>query len=387
MKSHAIYFPLFLVCSALCMVGLGWQWIEVKMASGTSYYYGTLDEAPKDALEVRLYQEEKKERTKPDKREVKGIYLTAYTAANESARNALIDLIDRTELNAVVIDIKDYTGNVLYDSDVPEVDTYHTDVDRLGDVAAVVEAFHAHNIYVIARQTVFQDPVLAEAQHAWAFQAKTGGLWRDNKGLAWVNPTKEEVWAYNVAIAKEAMAFGFDEIQFDYVRFPSDGDMSNVVYTNGDRERYDVMGSFYAYLDQELSSEPAYISLDMFGFVMERHDGMSIGQRLEDAVDHVDYVSPMMYPSHYPAGHLGLPNPAAAPGVVIENGMKKGMPYFENKKATARPWIQGFNIGAIYGATNIRAQIDMVEKYTDGGWLIWNASNRYSDAGLMPSES
>ncbi|PJC52299.1 MAG: GTP-binding protein, partial [Candidatus Magasanikbacteria bacterium CG_4_9_14_0_2_um_filter_42_11] len=211
---------------------------------------------------------------------------------------------------------------------------------------------------------------------------KSGGLWRDTKGLAWVDPTKEEVWQYNVDVAKEVIAFGFDEVQFDYVRFPSDGNMSNVVYTNGDEPKYDVMRHFYTFLGEELSDEPVWTSLDMFGFVMERHDGMNIGQRLEDAVGNVDYVSPMMYPSHYPSGHLGLSNPAASPGIVIENGMQKGMPYFQNTKTEARPWIQAFNIGAVYGATNIRAQIDKVEKYTDGGWLLWNASNRYSSAGL-----
>ena len=381
------YFPIFLCVVAFLTTGIGWQWIEVQQESGFYYYFGSLDEAPKDALAVRLYQAQKKDAAKPEKLEVKGIYLTAYTASNDTSRQRLIDLIDSTELNAVVIDIKDYTGYVLYDSNLAIVDELGTDTGRLGDVKKIVDDFHAHDIYVIARQTVFQDPVLAEKKHDWAIRAKSGGLWRDNKGLAWVDPTKEDVWQYNVDIAKEVIQFGFDEVQFDYVRFPSDGNMSNVIYTNGEDAKYDVMRNFYEFLEEHLADEPAWISLDMFGFVMERHDGMNIGQRLEDAVDYVDYISPMMYPSHYPSGHLGLSNPAASPGIVIENGMKKGMPYFEQTKAEARPWIQAFNIGAVYGAANIRAQIDMVEKYTDGGWLLWNAANRYSSAGLIPAES
>lgn len=381
MKYSFIYFTIFLIVSIFFIAGLGWQWIQVRTDTGNYYFFGSEYEAPADALEVKLYKAQK-QKQKPEKIEVKGIYLTAYTAMNPLSRGKLIDLIDATELNAVVIDIKDYTGYVLYDSNIDLINELGTEKNRLGDVYSIIQAFHEHDIYVIARQTVFQDPILAKEKPEWAIHAKTGGLWRDHKGLAWVDPTRKEVWDYNLEIAKEAMDFGFDEIQFDYVRFPSDGNMSNVVYTNGDKARHEIMGDFYSYLGKELSDESAWISLDMFGFVMERNDGMSIGQRLEDAVDHVDYISPMMYPSHYPSGHLGLTNPASSPRIVIENGMKKGLPYFENKRAVVRPWIQAFNIGAIYGAKNIRAQIDAVEKYTDGGWLLWNASNRYSSAGL-----
>jgi hypothetical protein len=250
------------------------------------------------------------------------------------------------------------------------------------DVLAILKKFHDNNIYVIARQTVFQDPALAEKKSDWAIKSKGGGIWKDHKSLPWVEPTRREVWEYNVAIAKEAIALGFDEINFDYVRFPSDGDMSKVVYTTKNKQRYDVMREFFVFLNEQLSGEPAWLSLDFFGFVMERHDGMSIGQRLVDAVDVVDFISPMMYPSHYPAGHLGIKNPAASPGPVIENGMKKGLPYFEQKRAQVRPWIQAFHIGAKYGAKNIRAQIDAIEKYPNAGWLLWNAANRYSADGL-----
>lgn len=324
--------------------------------------------------------------TKPAPIEAKGIYLTAYSAASATKRQQMIDLITSTELNTVVIDIKDYSGYVLYDTDVSLANDLGLETARLGDVAAIVEQFHDAGIYVIARQTVFQDPVLAEMRPDLAFQSSYGGLWRDNKGLAWVDATNEEIWEYNVAIAKEAIGLGFDEINFDYVRFPTDGNMAALVYSHEGVEKYDIMREFYTYLSDNLADEPAYISLDFFGFVMERHDGMTIGQRLEDAVDVVDYISPMMYPSHYPAGHLGLANPAANPGIVISHGMEVGSPYFENTRAQARPWIQAFDIGAVYDGAKIRAQIDAVEAYTDGGWLLWNASNRYSSAGLRGAE-
>jgi hypothetical protein len=323
---------------------------------------------------------------KPEQMAVKAVYLTAYSASQPKKVDEIINLINKTELNAVVIDIKDYTGYVLYDSNMLWVDEFKTEKNILGDVAATIQKFHDNNIYVIARQTVFQDPVLAEKKPDWSIKKKGGGIWRDKNKLSWVDPTNESVWNYNLAIAKEAIRLGFDEINFDYVRFPSDGDLTQIVYTNGNKPKYEIMKSFFRFLNDNLENQPAWISIDVFGFVMERHDGMSIGQRLEDTVDFVDYVSPMMYPSHYPPGHLGLKNPAASPYAVIENGMKKGILYFEGKKAKVRPWLQAFNLGAVYGAKNIKAQIDAVEKYSDGGWMLWNAANKYTDAGLKLEE-
>jgi len=315
---------------------------------------------------------------------VKGLYLTAYSAGSSKKMAQIIDLIKRTELNAVVIDIKDYSGLVLYDSQVPLVVDLKNKDNRLGDVKKLIEKLHAEKIYVIARQTVFQDPVLAQKKPQWAIKSKSGGLWHDHKGLSWVDPTKKEVWKYNLDIAKEAIKLGFDEINFDYVRFPSDGNMSNTLYDDESKKKYEVMGEFFRYLDTHLSHEPVWISLDFFGFTMEKKgaDDMAIGQRIADAVDQVDYICPMMYPSHYPSGHLGLSNPAANPYAVFENGMKLGMPKFEGKRAKVRPWIQSFDLGAVYDAEKIRAQIEVVEKYADAGWLMWNASNRYTDAGL-----
>lgn len=323
-------------------------------------------------------------RAKPEPIAAKGLYLTAYSAGNSKKLDEIVALIDKTELNAVVIDIKDYSGKILYDSRVPLARKLKVKVNQLGDVGALTQKLHDHGIYVIARQTVFQDPLLAEKKPEWAIKSKKGGIWRDQNGLAWVDATRQEVWDYNLAIAREAIGLGFDEINFDYVRFPSDGNMSLVVYTNKTQKRYEVMGDFYQYVGEQLADEPAWVSLDMFGLVMEATDtyDLGIGQRLANAVDSVDYICPMMYPSHYGSGHLGLKNPAAEPGKVINNGMKLGEKWFEGKRAQVRPWLQAFNIGAVYNAAKIRAQIDAVEKYPNAGWLLWNASNRYTAAGL-----
>lgn len=319
---------------------------------------------------------------KNPKKIIKGLYLTAYSASLEKKQDDIIDLIKKTELNAVVIDIKDYTGYVLYDSNIKLVNDLGLEKNLLGDVKQIVEKFQENDIYVIARQTVFQDPILAEKDFDLAIKSKNGGIWRDHKGLAWVDPTKKEVWEYNVEIAKEAIKFGFDEINFDYVRFPSDGNMSLVFYENQEKNKNEVMADFFSYLHNSFKNYPVWTSVDLFGFVMERHDGMSIGQRLEDVLNKVDYICPMMYPSHYPAGHLGLSNPAENPFLVIDNGMKKAENYFKNSSSEVRPWIQAFNIGAVYDAEKIRAQIEAIEKYDNAGFLLWNASNRYSSAGL-----
>ncbi len=311
----------------------------------------------------------------------KGIYLTASSANNSKKMDEIIRLIDRTELNAVIIDIKDYTGYILYDSQIPMIKELKTKRIVLKNVPALIAKLHEHNIYVIARQTVFQDPILAEKKPEWAIKNKQGGIWHDRKGLSWVDVTRKDLWKYDISIAREVIGLGFDEINFDYVRFPTDGNISNAVIP-ASKERNGVMTGFFSFLSEQLKDEPAYISLDFFGLVMEDHTGMNIGQKIANASDQVDYISPMMYPSHYAKGHLGLANPAASPGKVIDNGMKKGLSLFVDKRAQLRPWLQAFNMGAQYGAKNIRAQIDMVEKYPNAGWLLWNAANRYTEAGL-----
>jgi len=320
-------------------------------------------------------------REKSIQKNVKGIYLTANSANNTKKMDEIISLINKTELDAVVIDIKDYTGYILYDSQIPIIKELKTKRVVLKNIPELIKKLHEQNIYVIARQTVFQDPILAEKKPAWAIKNKNGGIWHDKKGLAWVDSARKDLWEYNVAIAKEIIALGFDEVNFDYVRFPTDGNMANAVIP-GLSERNNAMSIFFNFLSEQLKDEPAYISVDFFGLVMENHTGMTIGQKIDTASDKVDYISPMMYPSHYANGHLGLKNPAANPGVVIDNGMKKGSPLFVGKRAQVRPWLQAFNIGAQYGAKNIRAQIDMVEKYPNAGWLLWNAANRYTTAGL-----
>lgn len=323
-------------------------------------------------------------RQKPPQQTVKGLYLTAYSVSLPKKVAEIIKLVNSTELNAVVIDIKDYTGYVLYNSKIPLVNKLKTKRAIIKDLAALVKKFHNNKIYVIARQTVFQDPALAAAMPAWAIKSSSGQLWRDNKGLSWVDPTFKEVWNYNLAIAREAIGAGFDEINFDYVRFPSDGNIAAMRFAHLTKPKYKVMAEFYKTVSKKLANEPVWVSLDLFGLTMEATStqDLNIGQRIVDAVNEVDYIYPMMYPSHYPRGHLGLKNPAAHPARVISYGLQQGLPKFIGQRAKLRPWIQAFNLGAVYDAAKIRAQINEIEKVSSDGWLMWNASNRYTSAGL-----
>lgn len=384
------YIVLFLIMSFFCGVFIYVMW-NITLAEQDTMIVLEMNARVNISNPTRIerVKEWKTKLLRLDRKEIKGVYLTAYSAGNINKMTEIVDLINKTELNAVVIDIKDYSGHILYDSNVPLVNELEMEDYRMNRLAELIDALHKYDIYVIARQTVFQDPLLAQKKPEWALKNTSGGMWRDHKGLSWVDPSRQEIWDYNVAIAKEASDLGFDEVNFDYVRFPSDGNMSVLVYNNGDKKKYTVMGEFFSYLNKQLSNTPVNISLDMFGFVMEKNgeDDMSIGQRLTDALGVVDAIDPMMYPSHYPSGHLGLMNPADFPGLVIENGMKKGAGRFEGTNTSLRPWIQAFNLGAVYDAGKIREQIDMVEKYSPSGWLLWNASNRYSTAGLRLVET
>lgn len=375
-KSHHSFFILVFI---ICALGAG----ATLLASWTKAE-AEIDWLSIPREEIKASEVVTVPREKTPKQVVKGVYLTAYSANNPKKIDEIIKLLDATELNAVVIDIKDYSGPVLYDSQVPLVKKLKTKEARIKDVPGLLKKLHEHGVYVIARQTVFQDPALAAAKPEWAVKNESGAIWRDNKGLAWVDSTRREVWNYNIAIAKEAIGLGFDEINFDYVRFPSDGDIKSMRFSSLLNTKRETMAEFYKTLGEELKNEPAWISLDLFGLTMEATStfDLNIGQRIVDAVDNVDYISPMMYPSHYPPGHLGLSNPADHPAEVFAYGMKLGEPKFVGKRAEVRPWIQAFNLGAVYDGAKIRAQIDEIEKVPNAGWLMWNASNRYTSAGL-----
>jgi len=309
---------------------------------------------------------------------MKGIYVTAWTAGSAKMQ-ALIDLIKRTELNAVVIDIKDYSGYVSYAMNVPDVAASGAENQiRIIRPDALIKELHDSGIYVIGRITDFQDPILAKAHPEWALKNKTtGAVWTDDHGLAWIDPAATPAWNYFASVAKDAFARGFDEINFDYIRFASDGSLENISYPywDGKTPMAAVIADYFKFLRRTFPNNK--ISVDLFGLATVNNDGLGIGQVIENAYEYFDYVCPMVYPSHYANGFIGYENPAKYPYQVIDYSLSHGLAKLlamGNANTTAssailepsvannapdtklRPWLQDFDLGAAYTSAMVREE-------------------------------
>jgi len=341
---------------------------------------------------------------------VKAVYLTSWSAAAPSKLNYLIDLIKKTELNAAVIDIKDYSGYVVYNIKNAEVEKYGARQIRIPKINFLIKRLHDQGIYVIGRLTVFQDPVLAKARPDLAVKdSATAKTWLDRKGLAWIDPAAKEAWDYNIAIAKDALERGFDEINFDYIRFPSDGDLSRMAFPFYDSQtpKSEIIKEFFKYLRERTIGSK--ISADLFGLSTVRNDDLGIGQIIEDAYAYFDFVCPMVYPSHYAPNFLGYKNPAQYPYEVVGYSMKGAAGRLKNYlgkqeaakeeepetggekqaaesqgQAKLRPWLQDFDLGANYDALLVRLEIKAVEENSADGWMLWNPENSYTGQALNP---
>lgn len=322
---------------------------------------------------------------------VKGIYLTAYSASHEEKLKPLIDLVDSTELNAMVLNVKDDWGNLTFAADLPiakEAGAVHAE---LGDVKALTRRLHEKGIYAIARVVTFKDAWVPKARPNLAVANASGGIWKDYNGVTWLNPYSREAWDYIVSVAREAALAGFDEVQFDYVRFPTDGDLSAIRYPGQDgRSREQVIGDFLAYARQELRPYGIWVSADVFGMVTSVPDDQGIGQQLEAVSTGVDFLSPMVYPSHYERGNLGVANPNAMPYETVNRSMLDVKERWEKAgltgKVTMRPWLQDFSWGHPYGPKEVRAQIQATYDAGFDQWLLWNAANEYTEEALLPEK-
>jgi hypothetical protein len=335
---------------------------------------------------------------------IKAVYATTWTAATETQINRLIDLANKTEVNAIVIDVKDYTGKISIETNSPLIKEIGSEEIIIKDIDALINKLHANNIYAIARITVFQDPLLAAKRPDLAVKSKsTGNTWKDNKGLAWMDPASVEVWNYIVTVSKEIDKHGFDELNFDYVRFPSDGKMSDMAfpfYNSETKYKSTVMKEFFQYLSDNLRKQGIKTSADLFGLATVNNDGLGIGQVIEDAALTFDAVCPMVYPSHYATGFIGLKNPGAYPYEVIKYSMEAAKKKFdaleilknsttspieirEAKIAQMRPWLQDFDLGADYTAEMIRLQKKAVlDAGFNEGWMLWDPRNVYTAGAL-----
>ena len=292
-----------------------------------------------------------------------------------------IDFMSQTGINSLVVDVKDDTGTISYQSKVPLAEAIGSWERKIGDPAKLLETLRQHRIYPIARIVVFKDPYLAKHKPEWAVQDSSGGLWEDHKGLNWVDPNNKAYWDYIVAIAREAIGLGFQEIQFDYVRFTSDGAIQRCVYpfSNGELKQ-DVIRDFLKYAREQLKPYHVPISADIFGLTTSALDDQGIGQLYEKIIANVDIVSPMVYPSHYAPGSFGLGNPNLHPYETVYRAIRDAHKRLEkagNTTTVLRPWLQDFNLGAHYGRQEIQKQIQAVRDAGASEWIFWNPSCRY----------
>ena len=350
---------------------------------------------------------------------VKAIYMTQCAVGTPSLRDNLAELIDTTELNSVVIDIKDYSGGIAFSTSNPALAPYVSDTCGARDMKDFIETLHDKGIYVIGRITVFQDPIYANRFPKQSVQSKSrpGEPWKDHKGLSFVAVNAEPFWEYIVELSKESYALGFDELNYDYIRWPSDGPMEDVVYPS--RDTAGELEKFFQYLHEKVELTGVVMSADLFGMVTTNIDDLNIGQVLERALPYFDYIAPMVYPSHYPKGFRGYTNvnehpydivhfsmssavrrvmasttpvvafthtpilktvmvPATATTATTTRQEPSGLYRKEAYPASVlRPWLQSFDYPVPYTPEMVQAQIDANEDAGLDSYMFWDPANKY----------
>ncbi len=316
----------------------------------------------------------------------KALYLSFYGIGSTKLREAALDLINRTELNAVVIDVKGDRGMVAFQSSTPLAHQVGAQkFISMRDARALLDRLHQQNLYAIARIVVFKDDPLATSRPDLAVRRSNGALFRDRERLAWTDPFSREVWNYNIELAVEAAQLGFDEIQFDYVRFP-DSPGLKFSHPTDMHSRIGAIAGFLGEARKRLIPYNVYVAADIFGYVAWNLDDTHIGQRLEELSPVVDYISPMLYPSCFQFGIPGYRIPVQHPYEIVFLSLQNARERSGIPSIRFRPWLQAFRDYAFdhreFGAGQIRAQIAAAEKFGSDGWMLWNPRNQYTDAGL-----
>ena len=318
----------------------------------------------------------------------KALYLSFYGIGDKHLRESALDLIKDTEVNALVIDLKGDRGNVSFKSATPlAAEVGAQKIITIKDINALISDLHAKGIYAIARIVVFKDDPLALAKPDLAIKTVGGAIWKDREGLSWPNPFSKEVWDYNIDLAVEAARAGFDEIQFDYVRFP---DTQGLAYAmpNTEENRVAAISGFLAEARKRLIPYNVFLAADIFGYVPWNTDDTHIGQKLENLAEVLDYMSFMLYPSGFQFGIPGYLNPVHHPREIVYLTLEKAKQRTGLSALRFRPWLQAFRDYAFdktpFQKEQIRAQIDASDSFGSDGWMLWNPHNTYSSDGLRP---
>ena len=316
--------------------------------------------------------------------EVRGVHVTAALASLPGKLDEYIAM-SKQGLNTIELDIKDENGEIGF---VPTSVPLATQIGAARPYyhpRAVAQKAHAAGVYLIGRIVTFEDPILAEKRPGLALHNPNGSIWHTNGGLAWVNEYDKRVWAYDVAIAKAAARAGFDEIQFDYVRFPSDGDVNSIVYPVRKREPKEwTIARFAHYAAKQLHPLGVRVSVDVFGLSATRNLG--IGQNPARLAKYVDAVYPMVYPSHFNPGEYGLADPNFDPGMTVTDALADFDRVLHGSKARIVPWLQDFSLGKTYTYGDVMAQIDAARAFKTQGFLLWNPVGLYTGKALAKAE-
>ncbi len=309
----------------------------------------------------------------------KGAHVSVFIAASDSDFQKMISLVERTELNALQVDLKDEAGQVAYASDYPLVQQANA-ANNWIKLDSCVDQMRYKDVYSICRVVCFKDPKLTKARPDLAVQDNAGGPW--GKGF-WLDPYSREVWDYNLSVAEAAARAGFNEVQFDYVRFPSDGNTSTCVFPHQDgRKPVQVIDDFLAYARERLAPYNVFISADLFGLTASKQGEMGIGQSVKNVARRVDYISPMVYPSHYNPGEYNIKVPEANPGDTVTRSLEDFQKAMAGTPSKLRPWLQDFSLKITYTPDMVRRQIDACEKLGVNQWLLWDPNCSYSEAAL-----
>jgi hypothetical protein len=314
----------------------------------------------------------------------KALYLSFYGVGSKVLRDPALKMIEETELNALVIDVKGDRGMIPYRSSVAlAAEVGGQRIITVRGIDGLLASFKERGIYTIARIVVFKDDLLATARPDLAVKTPTGDLWRDRERLAWVDPFRKEVWNYNIQIAEEAAKLGFDEIQFDYVRFP-DSRSPRFSQPSTEEARVQAIAGFLKEAKARLAPHNVFLAADIFGYVCWNLNDTDIGQKLDPIASAVDYLSPMLYPSGFQFGIPGYRNPVQNPYEIIYLSLKKAQERTKISPVRFRPWLQAFKDYAFdrrhFNGKELRDQISASEKFGAQGWMLWNPVNQYTTA-------
>jgi hypothetical protein len=324
---------------------------------------------------------------------IRGIYLNAWSAGSLRRREALANLARRTELNTFVIDIKDASGFLSHDSQVPLAREVGATKDlRIRNLPGLLLFLKENEIYPIARIVVAKDPVLAKGRPDLAIHDSAGGVWLDQDSATWLNLHHREVWDYHVDLAREVVRMGFPEVQWDYVRFPDAPAalLSRTVFPGaGSRTKTEAVRAFLGYARDALGGEGVLVTADVFGVTTSYRRDVGIGQLWESFIDRVDVALPMVYPSHYWTGSFGFERPNAHPYEIVRRALRDGLARSDTIPGAGAvcAWLQDFTLGdPPYGAPEVRAQIQAAYDAGVNDWILWNPGSRYTESALLPAD-